>query len=104
MKAFAEWISLRAFIVRVGPQAEKYGDPFDFAVVVVVPWKSWFRWLLGFLHAPVIVKALVAPKKPDGKPSLTSTHSKTALREIKMLGFKPEWERFHNDANLPGRV
>lgn len=95
MKAFAEWLLCPTFIVRVGPQCERYGDSFDFAVVVAVPWKSLFRrFVLGDPHAPVIVKALVAEKKPGGKDSLTQTHSKTALREVKALGFKPDWERF----------
>jgi len=73
MKAFVEILS---GIVRVGPECEKYGDPFELAVA--------FSSADG-RHA--VIKGLVS----DGRSTLA--HAKAGTRALNDVGLIPIWER-----------
>lgn len=73
MKAFVE---VTSGIIRGGPKAEKYGDPYDCAVA--------FSSVDG---KTAVGKALVA----DGV--LTAAHIRAAQRACAVLGLKLVWER-----------
>lgn len=73
MRAYVEYLS---GIVRVGPQAAHYGDPFQYAVA--------FSSVDG---KTAIVKALTS----DGK--LTVAHARAAFRALKQIGLTARWER-----------
>lgn len=73
MLAFVEVLS---GVIRGGPEAEKYGDPYDYAIA--------FSVIDG--HTAVL-KALTA----DG--SLTTGHVKAALRALKAIGLDARWDR-----------
>lgn len=73
MKAFVETLSA---VVRVGPDTDSYGKPFDYAVAVSsVDGKT------------AIIKALTA----DGK--FTVAHAKAVIRAVKTIGLNATWER-----------
>lgn len=74
MKAFIEVLS---GIIRVGPDCDQYGKPFDYAVA--------FSSVDG---KTAVVKALMS----DG--SLTQTQARVALRTLNDLGLTPTWDRF----------
>lgn len=73
MKAFIEPL---AGIIRVGPRAERYGDPFDYAVA--------FSSVDG---KTAVLKALVA----DGRQ--TAAHGRAAIAALKAIGLTAVWER-----------
>lgn len=75
MKAFVEILS---GIVRVGEDCDRYGKPYDGAVV--------FSSADG-RHA--VIKGLTA----YGPKTLTVAHAKAAFRAIKDIGLIPIWER-----------
>lgn len=80
MMAFAEELAGRTWIIRSGPYAVRYGDPFDYAVAVT---ESPEARGIG------IVKALVATDR-----AFSQAHAKSIIATVKALGLKPEWERF----------
>lgn len=73
MKAFLEPLCEHAGIVRVGPCAERYGDPYDYAVVYLIE--------DGTAH----VKALTSP---DGNFSLAHHRAIVAALQMPVL-----WQR-----------
>lgn len=75
MFAFIEWLCEHAGIIRVGPKAKKYGDPFDFAVAILLNGQT------------AIIKGLVA----DGKFRLA--HAKAIISLLETLGYGTDWER-----------
>lgn len=75
MKAFVEHLCEHCCIVRAGPNTEKYGDPWDYAVTVLI------RGRTG------IIKALAS----DGK--MTVAHAKAAFNALKQIGLSATWER-----------
>lgn len=73
MQAHAEILSA---IIRVGPETDKYGAPYDYVVTISsVDGKT------------AIVKGLVS------EGSFTVLHAKTIIKKIRELGLEPEWER-----------
>jgi hypothetical protein len=88
MKAFVEALLCPSCIVRVGKDCDSYGKPFEYAVAVAIPWRSFIAWLLGY-QAEAIVKALVAT---EAKP-LTQTHARAIIRALRDIGLKATWER-----------
>jgi hypothetical protein len=75
VKAFIEPLCDHAGIVRAGPQCEKYGDPFDYAIAFVIDGKF------------AIIKGLVA----DG--GLTSAHRRACFKALWDVGLIAKWER-----------
>lgn len=63
-------------IVRAGPEARTYGDPFDFAVVYIKK------------AAKAIIKALVSPEK-----NFSRHHYKAIYETVSNTGHTPDWER-----------
>lgn len=73
MRAFVEHLS---GIVRIGPDAVRYGDPFQYAVA--------FSSVDG---KTAIIKALTS----DG--NLTVAHARAAFRALGQIGLTARWER-----------
>jgi hypothetical protein len=78
MKAFVEVLS---GVVRAGPDAERYGDPFDLAVA--------FSSVDG---KTATIKALVSGGE------LSQAHARAAIRALHRIGLTATWERFKDDA------
>lgn len=74
MKGFIEHLS---GIIRVGPETEKYGDPFDFSIA--------YSSTDG---RTATIKALVSQNK-----SFTLRHARAIIKELKKINLKPIWER-----------
>lgn len=79
MKAFVEILS---GIIRAGPECEKYGDDYDYAVTFsVTDGKT------------AIIKALISPDKERLNERVTPAHWLAAARALKQIGLKADWER-----------
>lgn len=74
MKAFVE---VTSGVVRVGPDCDQYGKPFEYAVA--------FSSADG-KHA--VIKALVSGGE------LKPAHAKAAIQALKNIGLTAIWERF----------
>jgi hypothetical protein len=75
VKAFIERLCDHAGVVRAGPQCEKYGDPFDYAIAYLIEGEF------------AIIKGLVA----DG--GLSTAHRIACFRALRAIGLTPKWER-----------
>jgi hypothetical protein len=73
LKAFVEHLS---GIVRVGVSAEKYGDPFEFAIA--------FASTDG---RTAIIKALTS------SGDFTIAHARAVIKALKDVGLEADWER-----------
>lgn len=73
MKAFVEYLS---GVIRVGPQTDHYGAPFDYAVA--------FSSVDG---RTAVVKAL------SSRGGVTVAHAKAVIRTLKNIGLDATWER-----------
>lgn len=87
MKAFVEWLYKPPLIVpdavgllRVGPHAEKYEDPYELAVVFPV---------FGEI---AIIKGLVS------NGAIRPSHRKAGEQTLKSHGLKPDWEHFRRSS------
>jgi hypothetical protein len=76
MKAFVERLCDHAGIVRIGPNCEKYGDPYEYAVCYHVE------------ETDAVVKALVS----DGH--LKPAHAVACVRALREIGLRATWHRF----------
>lgn len=74
MKAFVEILS---GIVRVGPEADQYGKPFEFAVAFSVDGEV------------ATIKGLVN----DGSMKMTPSHWRAGQKALEELGLKVRWQR-----------
>lgn len=73
VKAFVEHLS---GVIRVGSEAAKYGDPFDYAVTYSsVDGKN------------AVVKALV------GDSNFSIRHARAIIKALREIGLKAVWER-----------
>ena len=82
MKAFIEEICEHAGIIRVGPDADCYGKPFEAAVAFKVEFD-------GDGNRVATIKALMSCTVP-----LTVAHARAAFEALADRGFKVRWSRF----------
>jgi len=74
VKAFVEHLS---GVVRVGPECDSYGKPFEYAVA--------FSSVDG---KTAVVKALASDKA-----AFTVSHARAVIETLKSIGLKATWER-----------
>lgn len=86
MKGFPQIIWSPCVIYRMGPEAERHGDGWRYAVVIEFPWLQLLRRLIG-LRAKAIVHALSA----DGEFKIS--YARPAFRWASRLGFRLTWFR-----------
>lgn len=80
MKAFVEVLS---GVVRSGPNCEKYGDPYEFAVAFsVVDGKT------------AIIKALVVG---ENTVALRKDHVRALIEAMRGIGLSVDWERVKHE-------
>lgn len=84
MKAFVERLCEHSGIVRVGPECEKYGDPYEYAVAYYVEGPD------------AIVKALVVPTEDNEEHGLKPSHLAACTRALRDIGLRATWHRFRN--------
>ena len=92
MKAFVEEICEHAGIIRVGPDTDQYGKPFDMAAAFTVEIDS-----AG--NRVATIKALTAPMIP-----LTIAHARAAVDALSERGFKVRWFRVAGDRKLAREI
>lgn len=83
MKAFIEEICEHAGIIRVGPDTDQYGKPFDLAAAYTVDIDSAGNRI-------ATLKALTAPLTP-----LTIAHARAAIDALSERGLKVRWFRIN---------
>ena len=92
MRGFPQFIWSPSAIFRVGPDAERHGDDWRYAVVVQFPWLQIVRRCLG-LSCSAVIRALSA----DGE--FNWSHAQPILGWVRSLGYTPVWDRVRKVKN-----
>lgn len=103
MKGFPQWFFCPTVIYRGGPKAEKYGDAWDYAVLVSFPWRQILRRIFR-RPATATIWALSTKGATGNDKRFDWAYAVPAFRWLRKLGFKPTWERMCDDLEREERT